>query len=303
MATSLSESRPGLQTGVRSVSNILLPLDGSGLSRIAVPVVRHLADIYKATPHLIYAGEQAQEPEKRLEQLGVGWRELQGAVVEQSSGPAPEIILGWAQTLEQSLIVMCTHTGHKREPDRFGSVTEAVMAGNPERIILVAPEGDHEHFRIRTLVLCHEGTPSATVATGPAAELAHLSSADVIAAVVASPCTECPEELGSFPAPQYIDQPQHEWPNWAQEFSTRMLALGSAPASLKFEIVVSGGQPGSELTHLARKRNVDMMIMAVSGDWKRSRHRVARDVTNNSGCPVFFVRSDIRVGIQGVVKS
>jgi len=293
MATFLSESRHGTQTGLRSVSNILVPLDGSELSRVAVPVVHYLVELYKATPHLIYAGEQALDPGKRMQQMGVGWSELPGAVIDQSSGTAPEIILGLTKKLERCLIVMCTHTGHKRDPGHFGSVTEAVLAGDPERIILIAPERKREPFRIRTLVLCHDGSPSAAVAAGPAAELARLSDADVVTAVVAAPCTECPEELGSLPVPQYIDQPQHEWPTWAQEFSMRLLAMGSTPASLKFELVVSGGQPDSELTQLARKRNADMVIMAVAGDWKRSRHNVPRVVARDSGCPVFFVGSDI----------
>lgn len=293
MATSLSESRRGLQKAPRSVSNILVPLDGSELSRVALPVVHYLVQLYKATPHLVYAGEQALDPGERMQQLGVGWSELPGSVVDQSSGLAPEIILSLTKRLEQCLIVMCTHTGHKRDPDHFGSVTETVLAGNPERIILIAPEVEHEPFRIRTVVLCHDGTPSATIAAGPTAELAHLSGADVVTAVVAAPCTECPEELGSLPVPQYIDQPQHEWPTWAQEFSTRMLAMGSTPASLKFELVVLGGQPGPKLTQLARKRNADMVIMAVAGDWKRSRHSVPRVVARDSGCPVFFVRSDV----------
>jgi nucleotide-binding universal stress UspA family protein len=292
MTSSLSESEsyPGSPPEPRGVSNILLPLDGSDVSRCAMPLVRHLVELYKATPHLIYAGEQAIEPGQRIERLGLRWGELPGAVIDQSSGSAPDIILGLAQKLARCLIIMCTHTGKKREPDRFGSVTEAVLSGNPERIILVAPEGNHERFPIRTLVLCHDGTPSATVATDPAAELAHLCGAEVIAVLVAPPCTECPEELGSLPAPQYLDQPHHEWPSWAHEFSMRMLALGSAPASLKFELVVSGGQPGSEIAHLAHTRKADMVVMAVSSDWKSRRHNVVRIVTNHSGCPVFLVR-------------
>jgi len=260
------------------------------MSRTAIPVARHLAELYKATAHLIYAGEEAIEPGRRMERLGVDWEELPGAVVDQSAGPAPEIILGLTRRLGKPLIVMCTRTGRESDPDAFGSVTEAVLAGNPERIVLVAPDTYRAPFCIRTLVLCQDGTPSATVATAPALELAQLSGADVIAALVATPCTECPDEIGSLPAPQYIDQPQHEWPTWAQEFSMRMLMSGSTAGSLKFELVVSAGQPGTELTQVARTRKADLVIMAVPGDWKRSKHKVARVLAENSGCPVFLVR-------------
>lgn len=296
MPISLFELRSGSPSQGKNVSNILLPLDGSALSRAAIPVARHLAELYNATAHLVYAREEAIEPGKRMERLGVDWNELPGAVVDQSAGPAPEIVLGLTHKLGKSLVVMCTHTGRKSNHDAFGSVTEAVLAGNPERIVLVAPDISHAPFCIRTLVLCHDGTPSATVATGPALELAHLSGAEVIAALVATPCADCPDEIGSLPAPQYIDQPQHEWPTWVQEFGMRMLRSPSFPGPLKFELVVSAGQPGSELTQLARKRGADLVIMAVSGDWKRSKHKVARVVAENSGCPVLFVR-------QGGVRS
>ena len=73
----------------------------------------------------------------------------------------------------------------------------------------------------------------------------------------------------------------------------RMLALGSAPASLKFQLVVSGGERGSEIAHLARTRQADMVIMAVSSNWKSNKHDIVRVVTNNSRCPVFLVRSDV----------
>jgi nucleotide-binding universal stress UspA family protein len=275
-----------------SVSNIVLPLDGSELSRMAIPVVRGLTELYAATPHLAYAGEQPVEPEARLAHLGVKWGDLPGAVIDQAGGLAPQAILALAKELPRCLIAMCTHTGHSsRDPDYFGSVTESVLAGKPERIVLVAPERGGRDFTISRIVIAHDGTPSADCAIGPAAEIALRARADIIVLHVAAPRAGCPERTGSLPAPQYIDQPQHEWPSWSNEFGARMLALGAPAPSVKFKLVVTGGQPGSEIAQLVRGKKGDMVVMASPAEWKAGKPNAARVVIQTSGCPVLLVRT------------
>src|SRR5690348_9427242 len=117
-----------------SVSNIILPLDGRELSRVAIPVARGLAELYGATLHVVYAGEPAIGPDVRLARLGAQWEEIPGAVIDQSSEAAPELIGRSARELPDALIVMCTHTGRSPQRDCFGTVTETVLASNPGRI-------------------------------------------------------------------------------------------------------------------------------------------------------------------------
>lgn len=293
MTAAFLESTPAALGLTRSsVANIALALDGSELSRLALPVMRTLAEIYAATPHLIYAGEQTIDPKERLARLGLNWEQAPGAVIHQAEGSAPDAILGLARDLPQSLIVMCTHTGHKKHGSGyFGSVTEAVLTQGPERIVLVAPGHRSREFKISTIVLAHDGTPAADCAVAPAAELAVRARAALIAVHIAAPHSRCPEQTGSFPAPQYIDQPQHEWPSWSSEFISRMLALGAPAGSVKFELVVAGGQPGSELAQLVRRRKADIVVMGIHGEWKPGFSNAARVVIRTSGCPVLLVRS------------
>jgi len=260
---------------------------------MALPVMRALVEIYAATPHLIYAGEQPIDPTQRLARLGLNWEQTPGAVIHQTEGPAPDAILGLARDLPQSLILMCTHTGnHQHGPHFFGSVAEAVLSQKPERIMLVAPEHGSREFKISTIVLAHDGTPAADCAVAPAAELAIRTRATVIAVHVADPHSGCPEQTGSFPAPQYIDQPQHEWPAWRSEFISRMLALGAPAEAVKFELVVTSGQPGSELAHFVRKKNADIVVMGLHGEWKPGLSNAARVVIQTGGCPALLVRSN-----------
>jgi nucleotide-binding universal stress UspA family protein len=290
VAVALPESDHGTNAPDRtSVRNILLPLDGRNLSRVAIPVALGLAQVYQATLHVIYAGAERVAPETKLAQLGVRWEELPGTVIDQAVGSPPEAILNAEQALPSPLIVMCTHTGSTPLPHGFGSVTEELLAKNPERIVLVAPEHSRATFQISKIVLAHDGTPAADCAIAPTAQLAALARASVTAIHVAAPCEGAPEQSGSLPAPRYIDQPQHEWPLWTAEFSGRMQAMGAPTSALKFKLLVKGGQPGSEIALLANKEKADLVVMGNPGNWQRSRRSLTRVVIQTSGCPVLLV--------------
>jgi hypothetical protein len=72
VAVALPQSDHGTNAPDRtSVRNILLPLDGRSLSKVAIPVALGLARVYQATLHVIYAGTERVAPETKLAQLGV----------------------------------------------------------------------------------------------------------------------------------------------------------------------------------------------------------------------------------------
>lgn len=273
-----------------SVSNILLPLDGRELSRVAIPVARGFAELYRATLHVVYAGEPTIDPDLRLARLGTQWAEIPGAVIHQSSEAAPQLIGRSARELPEALIVMCTHTGLSRKPDCFGTVTETVLASNFGRIVLVAPDRYKKAFRLSRVVLAHDGTPSCDVAAAPAAEIALRAGAELFVLHVAASREDRPKEPGSVPAPQYIDQPQHEWPSWANEFMSRMRALGAPASAVRFNLAVTGGQPGSEVAQFSRKQDTDLVVMANTGDWAACKNTAKRVVIQTCACPVLLVR-------------
>ena len=69
---------------------------------------------------------------------------------------------------------------------------------------------------------------------------------------------------------------------------SRMLAAGAAPSSMHFDLVVTGGQPGSEVAQVARERNADLVVMGWHGHWDHD-PSATRVVIRTSGCPVFLV--------------
>ena len=278
------------QESSESFTTILLALDGSKRSQAAIPVARKLRDIYRATLHVIYVGTHAFDREVTAERLGFTLQEARDLIFESSPGKPSELIAQWGSSHPGSVVVMSTETGEPTGGDHFGSVTESVFALRPERIVLYSPSGSSESWALRRILLAHDGTPASHAATGPAADLAHRAGAEVVALHVAARGESRTTQVGSIPAPRYLDQPQHEWPNWAGEFMNRLLAGGTPSPNVHFKLAVTGGQPGSEVAQVARERGIDLVVMAWHGHWE-SESSITRVVVRACGCPVLLVYS------------
>jgi len=276
----------------RSVESIVLALDGTEHSRPAIPVARTLSELYQATLHVTYVGEGggALDLKNTARRLGLSAEEAHGVFFEQGKAGAATRLTELARQLPHALIVMSTETGPATDTGHFGAVTESVFASRPQRTVLLSPHRGNKPWRPRRILLAHDGTPACHAATEAAAELAHRAGADVIALHVAARGEEPSGEPGSIPAPLYVDQPQHEWPAWAEEFMNRIIAAGAPPSSVHFELAVTGGQAGSEVAKVAQDRDVDLVVMAWHGHWDRE-SCATRVVVRNSDCPVLLVYS------------
>lgn len=273
-----------------TVKSVLLPVDERAVWRRALPIARRLSAIYGATLHLICAGAEAATPREVADRLLLSHEDLHGAILDSQIGTAAEVILSAMQQSPQPVLVMCASAGEQDGADCLGSVMETVLAGTPARVVLVGPECDQQNWQLRRVLLAHDGTPSSDFATAPAAELAQRAGAEVIALHVAAGGERYRKQPRSLPSPQYIDQPQHEWPAWANEFLNRMLALGAPLSSISFNLVVTGGQPGSEVAEVSRERHADLVVMAWHGKWEAP-HSPTKVVVRTAGCPVLLIFS------------
>jgi nucleotide-binding universal stress UspA family protein len=278
------------QSGNYAIDNILVPLDLTSAARLALPVARVLAHLEKATVHILYPGDRPLDPQEAGSQLGLAPEDMQGAVLDPLAASPSETITRLLQQLPESLVVMSTEAGDNRRRGSLGSITDAVLAACPQRIVLVPPERKLKQWHLKRVLLAHDGTPGADIAIGPAAELAHRAGAEVTAVHIAARNAPRPTQPGSLPAPRYVDQPQHEWPAWANEFLERMLALGQVPSSMQFKLLVSGGQPGSEVAHLARHTATDLVVAAWHDQWEPRREGALKTIIRRSGCPVLLIQ-------------
>jgi nucleotide-binding universal stress UspA family protein len=272
------------------IKNIVLPLDATEQSLTVLPVARTLAELYGATLHVAFVGESSVDSKSAAARIGFDAEVPPGTVFEQNSSEPLELVPRLMRDLPETLLVMSTALGPQQHETRFGSLTESIFATRPARAVLLTPEHGRRSWTLRLLLLAHDGTPVSHPATEPAADLAHRAGAELIALHVAARGEERPEAPGSIAAPLYVDQPQHEWPAWAEEFMNRVVAGGTPPSGVHFKLAVTGGQAGSELAQVARERNVDLVVMAWHGHWDH-KDCATRVVIRNAGCPVMLVYS------------
>lgn len=278
------------QKCARSVENIVLFLDAKS-STIAVPVAHKLSELYGATLHVTYVGDKTPDLSALGGQFGFGTQQTQSIVLEPGEENAAKQLAQLAHDLPKTVLVMSTQTGGVTHGDRFGSMTESLFSSRPERAVLLSSYRDENAWDVRRILLAHDGTPACRAATESAAELAQCAGAEVLALHVAARGEEASEQPGSIPAPQYVDQRQYEWPMWAEEFMSRMLAGGGAlPSSVHFKLTIAGGQAGSEVAQVAREEHVDLVVMAWHGHWEH-KSCATRVVVRTSGCPVMLVYS------------
>ena len=125
---------------------------------------------------------------------------------------------------------------------------------------------------------------------GPATDFALLAAAELVVLHVATPGGERPTEPGTLVSPQYVDQPQHEWPAWAREFVERLQVVGGAKSGIRSRLAVARGEAGAAIVESARQS--DLVVLAWRGALEPDRARTMRHVIRDTTCPVIVLRLD-----------
>ena len=119
-----------------------------------------------------------------------------------------------------------------------------------------------------------------------------MAAAELVVLHVATPATERPAEPGTLVSPRYVDQPQHEWPAWAQEFLDRLRAIGRATDGVDIRLALAQGEVGSAIVDFARQNDSDLIVLGWRGALEPDRARTMRRVIRETICPVIVFRVD-----------
>ena len=293
-----SSHQPDAVTAYR-IGSVVAPLDASSSSQVVLPVARVLAHLAQVTLHVVYVGER---PDPRpSSELGLSDRELQNVVLDQLAGDPATAIVNFSRECPSPWIVMSTQIAGGQPEAVFGPTAEAVLNAVGSPLILVTPDRGDRPWELRRIVLAHDGTPTCYRTVAPAGvDLWNCARPEVLVLHVAARKSHPTLEPGSLPAPLYLDQPHHEWPAWASEFMERMMALGALPASVNFKLLVTGGQPGSEIAQFASDNHASLVILALHGYLQTERAGMLQAVVQRSGCPVLLMCTAQREPGSGV---
>jgi nucleotide-binding universal stress UspA family protein len=117
-----------------------------------------------------------------------------------------------------------------------------------------------------------------------------MAAAELVVLHVATPGTERPTEPGTLVSPRYVDQPQHEWPAWGQEFLDRLRAVGRATNGIDIRLALAQGEAGSAILNFARENGSDLIVLGWRGSLEPERAQTIRRVIRGASCPVIVFR-------------
>jgi nucleotide-binding universal stress UspA family protein len=273
---------------------VVVALDGSPAAATALPLAQVVARQLGAPIELLHVAPSLRLAPEVLQQLPAA---LEGGPVRQLrwvvGDPVTEI-LAVVSDPSVEVVVLTTH-GRTVVPEGYlGRVAEAVIAGTVHPILLVRPEAAARIGpavpELRRLLLPLNGTPTTAAALRPATDLASRLGASIDLLYVASPELKPPLERGSIGAPRYVDQPQHEWPAWAQEVIERLCrCFAECPASVPVAMHFAYGEIGTAITAFAAEHAVDAIALVRRSRLEPGHAAVLRAVLLATPCPILLV--------------
>jgi nucleotide-binding universal stress UspA family protein len=270
-------------------ATVLVLLDGSPNATAALAVARGLAHLLGATVALVCLGCEPVPPGELVDRLGLSPDDVRGLVIDQCTGSPADAIAGAAAARQTVLVVTTAPAAPDRSP-ALEDVPRAILRAAPWPVVLVPPSRGRRPWALRQVVLPHDGTPTSAAAIAPTANLASRAGAELVVLHVATPDVDRPSEPGSFAAPRYLDQPQHEWPVWEREFLERVRAAAHPQHIEKARLVLAQGEAGAAILEFARRHASDLIALAWRGSAEPERAQTIRRVIRDAGCPVIVFR-------------
>ena len=234
---------------------VLVVWDGSQGAQGALPVAQRLAELTQAPLRTLHLTEAA----------GPAAAELRGA----------------------GLIVMCAQVAGAQAGDSIGDAALAVLRAAACPVVLVNPSHALGAWDLKRILAPHDGSPGVSDALGPAAELAHEAGAEMVVLQVAHDTRAM--ETGSMAPPMYVDQLQHSWPAWSEEFLAR-LGCVCPLADIQVRLLVRHGHPADEILHVATEESADLIVLAWKGRWEAPHAATLKAVLQRAPCPVMVTR-------------
>lgn len=266
--------------------NVLVALDGSPAAATAIPLARIVASQLDAG----IEGLHIIAPETEAAQQEVLEQAPDLHVRRRVGDPVVELLRA-ADDPATALLVLAMHGRAIISPGRLGRVAETVIANSVAPLLLVPPAvADPAATRsLRRLLLPLDGTPTTACGLHDVATLIAQLGASVDVLMVADPGAHAMER-GSVAPPIYVDQPQHEWPQWADEMYERLCVhcagLGAATPT---QIFMAHGATGDAITDFAIEHRHDAIVLVRRSNLEPGRADVLRNVIAHAPCPILLV--------------
>jgi nucleotide-binding universal stress UspA family protein len=269
---------------------ILVALGGRKAPIEAIDFARNIAATIQATLHGLFVWPWIISPREVPRLLEIDPEVLTGMVLDVAVGDAVEQIAESSRASSVAFLVLPAESDGV-DPCGLGPLAARALRHSGVGAIIVRPGAAPR--RLQRILVPLDGTPSTASALAPAAELACLAGAaiDIVMVGEIERPTPVPVELGTMVTPQYIDQPQHEWPAFSQEFLARFLvAIGHCPRGVVSRFFLRAGDPACEILRAANELDSDLIALVWHGGCEGEHGRVFRRVLHDACVPVLVLR-------------
>ncbi len=272
--------------------SVLVALDGSPAAATALPVARLVAAQLNAGLKVLHVAPTRVPTEVLRQRLHLDEAGLKDIEIHLHTGDPATGILQMVNDPDVALTVLTTH-GRTIEPGRhLGRVAETVIKATTRPIMLVRPEAAARITelppRLRCMLIPLDGTPTTATALGPAAALAQELGASIDMLYVAGADQGGIREPGAITPPAYVDQPQHEWPEWASEVMERLSACVSCPHDTPVRVFMTFGDIGEEIINFAIERQEHVIVLVRRSHLEPGRAKVLRALFEGAPCPLLL---------------
>lgn len=277
-----SESRPRRRS-------VLVPLYGKRAPTGAIAMARLVASALHLPLHGMFVSPEQVPAGEVPRRLQASPSALDGLVIDVEVGDPVERLAAFAERNPTSLVVVETDPeAQSAEGLAVGDLAAHVLEALRAPVLLVPPGATP---RLERILLPLDGTPSTASALAPAGELARDLGASLDILLVGEAHHGPQTERGAMSPPQYVDQPQHEWPAFSDEFLHRFLtAIGHCPPEVPTQFHLGAGDPADEILRYAGDLASHLTVLVWHGHLEDQHGSVFRKVIERASWPVLVLR-------------
>jgi nucleotide-binding universal stress UspA family protein len=294
------------------LDNILIPLDGSPVSEVALPFAEALARragarliLVRATHAPAFHGESEHEQFNRVDAAQAYLDDIVGALTARGvanietgvpyGGDAAGWIVEEAVLRHADLIVMSTHDRSGTDRWLHGSVAEAVVHHAPVPVLLVRADAGVAGAALlamkeRNIIVPLDGSALAEAAIPAAVALARAVRGRLILVCVVPEAGD--RVIGAAGMGVYVGDDRAQRVADERDYLDRMQSQLAAEA-VQVKTLVIRGQAATEIAAAARMYAATAVVMATHGHTGVSRTivgSVAGQVLHACNCPVMLIR-------------
>ena len=280
------DRRPEPTIGLALRRRVLVALSGPEAPHAAIAAGRLIAQALAAPLHGVLAWPTQITPCEVARLLHLDAALLEGMVLDVQVGDPADCMTHATHAHPVAFVVLVAERD-ARDPCGLGQLAVRTLAGSGVGTIVLKPGA--RLGPIRRILMPIDGTPSMAAALAPAGDLALRTGAALDVLMVEDTAAAPSQEHGTMASPQYVDQPQHEWPAFSAELLQRLVgAIARCPPSVPTRLLLGTGHPASEILRFADELDADLVTL-LWGGYECTDGSVFREVVRGTDRPLLVL--------------